>query len=150
MGPLTPFVLNSRDAWLPVLHTYGHLDQSSELYVYMTSDGGNRWTLRGRFPGRGSASLFFLNHSVGFMETDGDGGMGEDPAQIYTTHDGGKHWREVSAGPRLWGREPWPAAQVPSATTATRTAYLLLAPGSASPLSTATSGRRSNVQRPGP
>jgi hypothetical protein len=103
VGPLTPFVLNSRDAWLPVLRSYEHLDQSSELYVYMTSDSGEKWMLRGHFPGAGSGSLFFLSRSIGFIETDGAAAMGEDPAQIYTTHDGGKHWREVSAGPPLVG-----------------------------------------------
>jgi photosystem II stability/assembly factor-like uncharacterized protein len=101
--PLNPFVLNSRDAWLPVLRSYGHLDQSSELYVYRTADSGKKWSLRGRFPGEGLGSLFFLSRSVGFIETDGAAAMGEDPAQIYTTHDGGKHWREVSAGPPLAG-----------------------------------------------
>ncbi len=109
---LTPFVLNSRDAWLPVLRLYGPGDQSSEIYVFTTSDFGRRWALRGRFSGAGSASLFFLRPSVGFIETDGGAAMGEEPAQIFATSDGGKHWREVSAGPPLMG----PRAQVGSPT----------------------------------
>ena len=56
---LTPFVLDSRDAWLPVLRSYGPDDQSSELYVYMTSDAGRRWALRGRFPGAEVGGTFF-------------------------------------------------------------------------------------------
>ncbi len=97
---LTPFVLNSRDAWLPVLRLYGPDDQSSEIYVYMTSDAGRRWALRGRFPGAAPGGIFFLSPSTGFIETEkGDvagAAMPEPLAQIYATSDGGKHWREVS------------------------------------------------------
>ena len=46
---LTPFVLNSRDAWLPVEGSSG---KSSMLDLFMTSDAGRRWVLRGRFPGQ--------------------------------------------------------------------------------------------------
>ncbi len=56
---LTPFVLNGRDAWLPVLRLYGPNDQSSELYVYMTSDAGRTWARRGRFPGGRVRGHFF-------------------------------------------------------------------------------------------
>jgi photosystem II stability/assembly factor-like uncharacterized protein len=101
MDALTPFVLDSRDAWWPVLREYGHFDQSSELYVYMTSHAGNRWALRGRFPEGGLGGIFFLSPSTGFIETEttGDGGaMPGDVVQIYATSDGGEHWREVLAG----------------------------------------------------
>ena len=97
---VTPFVLNSRDAWLPVLRLYGPDDQSSDLSVYMTSDAGRRWALRGRFPGAAPGGIFFLSPSTGFIETEkGDvaGATKPEPlAQIYATSDGGKHWREVS------------------------------------------------------
>ncbi len=99
MDPLTPFVLDSRDAWWPVLRSYGQGDQSSELYVYMTSDAGRRWALRGRFPHAELGGLFFLSPSTGFIETETAGGGGarpEDLAQIYATSDGGQHWQEVS------------------------------------------------------
>jgi photosystem II stability/assembly factor-like uncharacterized protein len=99
--PLTPFVLDSRTAWLPVLRSYGHLHQASELYVYTTSDAGRRWVLHGRFPHGELGGLFFLSPSTGFIETGGDGAMGEDPAQIYATSDGGLHWREASASSSL-------------------------------------------------
>ena len=52
----TPFVLNSRDAWLTVgAPSYG---RSSMLEVFMTSDAGRRWALRGRFRGQGCWTLF--------------------------------------------------------------------------------------------
>ena len=100
---LTPFVLNSRDAWLPVSRSYGPNDQSSELYVYMTSDAGRTWARRGRFPWAGWGDIFFLNRSTGFIETGDAAAAGEEPVQIYATSDGGKHWREVSAGAPLFG-----------------------------------------------
>ena len=53
---LTPFVLNGRDAWLPVLRLYAR-DQSSE-YVYMTSDAGRTWARPGGFPGQGGGTFF--------------------------------------------------------------------------------------------
>jgi hypothetical protein len=91
---LTPFVLNSRDAWVPVESSYG---KSSELEVFMTSDSGRRWALRGRFPGPGLlGSIFFLNPSTGFIDTEVGQDTSEDRAPIYATSDGGKHWREVS------------------------------------------------------
>ena len=90
----TPFVLNSRDAWLPVeTPSYG---QSSMLDVFMTSDAGRRWVLRGRFSRAGLLDIVFLNPSTGFIDTEVGQGTSEDRAQIYTTSDGGKEWREVS------------------------------------------------------
>ena len=71
--------------------------------MFMTSDAGRTWARRGRFPGAGWGDLFFLSRSTGFLETGDAAAAGEDPAQIYATHDGGKHWREVSAGAPLWG-----------------------------------------------
>ncbi len=100
---LTPFVLNSRDAWLPVARDYGPGDQSSELYVYMTSDAGRTWARRGLFPGARWGDLFFLSRSTGFIQTGDAAAAGEEPVQIYATRDGGKHWREVSAGAPLFG-----------------------------------------------
>ncbi len=144
---LTPFVLNSRDAWLPVLRLYGPGDQSSEVYVFMTSDAGRTWAPRGRFPWAGWGDPFFLSRSTGFLETGDAAAAGEDPAQIYATHDGGKHWREVSAGPRFGGRESSTSARPPSATDATRTGCLLPAPGSASPPGPASPGRRTSNAR---
>ena len=91
---LTPFVLNGRDAWLPVeTPSYG---QSSMLEVFMTSDAGRRWVLRGRFPRAGLLDIVFLNPSTGFIHTEVGQGTSEDRAQIYATSDGGKQWREVS------------------------------------------------------
>ena len=54
---LTPFVLNGRDAWLPVeTPSYG---QSSMLEVFMTSDAGRRWVRRvGGSGGRGTGHFF--------------------------------------------------------------------------------------------
>ena len=143
----SPFVLNSRDAWLPVLRLYGPNDQSSEVYVFMTSDAGRTWARRGRFPGAGWGDIFFLNRSTGFLETGDAAAAGEEPVQIYATHDGGKHWREVSAGPRFGGRESSTSARPPSATDATRTGCLLPAPGSASPPGPASPGRRTSNAR---
>ena len=82
MDPLTPFVLDSRDAWWPVLRSYGQGDQSSELYVYMTSDAGRRWALRGRFPHAELGGLFFLSPSTGFIETETAGGGGARPEDL--------------------------------------------------------------------
>ena len=49
VGPdLTPFILSGRDAWLAVGQSH---PQSSELELFMTSDAGRRWVLRGRFHG---------------------------------------------------------------------------------------------------
>jgi photosystem II stability/assembly factor-like uncharacterized protein len=90
---LTPFILNSRDAWLPVVRSHG---RSSELDVLMTSDAGRRWVLRGRFPGTDLAGIFFLSPSAGFIETDISGAMGGGQGHVYATSDGGKHWRAVS------------------------------------------------------
>jgi hypothetical protein len=90
---LTPFVLNSRDAWLPVARSFG---PSAKLDVFMTSNAGRRWVLRGRFPGTELDGIFFLSPSTGFIETDANGGLGWGQAQIYATSDGGQHWREVS------------------------------------------------------
>ena len=146
---LTPFVLNSRDAWLPVARDYGPGDQSSELYVYMTSDAGRIWARRGRFPGAGWGDIFFLSRSIGFIQTGDAAAAGEEPVQIYATRDGGKHWREVSAGPRFSGRGRRAAARLPSAMNATRTACLSPAPGSASPPRPASPGRRSNARATG-
>ena len=56
LEPQTPFVLNSRDAWLPVLHDDGY--GRYKVYVFMTSDAGRRWALRGRFPGEWCAAFF--------------------------------------------------------------------------------------------
>ncbi len=57
LEPQTPFVLNSHDAWLPVLHDEGY--GRYKVYVFMTSDAGRRWALRGRFPeGRGARPFF--------------------------------------------------------------------------------------------
>ena len=93
-GLQTPFVLNSRDAWLPVeTPSYG---QSSMLEVFMTSDAGRRWVLRGRFSRAGLLDIVFLNPSTGFIDTEVGQGTSEDRAQIYATSDGGKQWREVS------------------------------------------------------
>jgi photosystem II stability/assembly factor-like uncharacterized protein len=100
---LTPFVLNGRDAWLPVLRSYGQDDQSSEVYLFMTSDAGRRWALRGRFPGAEVLGTFFLSPSNGFIETDEGAASDEDPVQVYATYDGGKQWREVSASPPFNG-----------------------------------------------
>ncbi len=88
-----PFVLNSRDAWLPVGRSYG---PSANLDVFMTSDAGRRWVLAGRFPGTDLGGIFFLSRSTGFIETDVNGGLGVGQARIYATSDGGQHWREVS------------------------------------------------------
>ena len=90
MEPQTPFVLNGRDAWLPVDCGYGQ-----PYEVFMTSDGGQRWALRGRFPGAEVQGMFFLNPSTGFIETDEGAASDDDPAQVYATSDGGEHWREV-------------------------------------------------------
>ena len=94
-GPdlLTPFILNSRDAWLPAGRSHR---QSSELDVFMTSDAGRRWVLRGRFPRADLGGIFFLSPSTGFITTQVGQGTSEDLAQIYATSDGGKHWREIS------------------------------------------------------
>ena len=143
---LTPFVLNSRDAWLPVLRLYGPDDQSSELYVYMTSDAGRRWALRGRFPGAGWGDIFFLSRSTGFIETGDAAAAGEDPAQIYATLMGASTGGRSRPGPAL-GPGARAAAQLPSATIATRTACLSPAPGSASPPGTASPGRRTSNAR---
>ena len=70
--------------------------QSSMLDVFMTSDAGRRWVLRGRFPRAGLLDIVFLNPSTGFIDTEVGQGTSEDRAQIYATSDGGKHWREVS------------------------------------------------------
>ena len=76
---LTPFVLNGRDAWLPVeTPSYG---QSSMLEVFMTSDAGRRWVLRGRFRGAGLLDIFFLNPSTGFIGTEVGQGTSQDQAQ---------------------------------------------------------------------
>ncbi len=107
---LTPFVLNSRDAWLPVLRSYGPGDQSSEIYLFMTSDAGRRWAQRGRFPGADVLGIFFLSPSSGFIETDEGAASDEDPVQIYATSDGGKHWQEVSASPPFNGPGGSPGA----------------------------------------
>jgi hypothetical protein len=69
----TPFVLNSRDAWLPVERSFG---QSAKLDVLMTSDAGRRWLLRGRFSGADLGGIFSLSPSTGFIETDVNGGLG--------------------------------------------------------------------------
>ena len=90
---LTPFVSNSRDAWLPVEGSSG---KSSMLDLFMTSDAGRRWVLRGRFPGADLTGIFFLSPSTGFIATQVGQGTGEDLARIYATSDGGMHWREVS------------------------------------------------------
>jgi photosystem II stability/assembly factor-like uncharacterized protein len=100
---LRPFALNARDAWLPVLRSYGQRDQSSEVDLFMTSDAGRRWALRGRFPGAEVLGIFFLSPSNGFIETDEGAASDEDPVQIYATSDRGKHWREVSASPPFNG-----------------------------------------------
>ena len=60
-------------------------------------------TGRGRFPWAGWGDIFFLNRSTGFIETGDAAAAGEEPVQIYATHDGGEHWREVSAGAPLFG-----------------------------------------------
>jgi hypothetical protein len=70
--PQTPFVLDSRDAWLPVMRSYGYLDQSSELYVYMTSDAGRRWALRGAVPG-GRVGRDFFPKPVYRFHRNGEG-----------------------------------------------------------------------------
>ncbi len=101
LEPQTPFVLNSGDAWWPMDYAYG---QSYE--VFMTSDAGRTWALRGRFPGAEVLGLFFLSPSTGFIETDEGAAADEDPVQIYATSDGGKHWREASAGPHGPGGSP--------------------------------------------
>ena len=90
---LTPFVLNSRDAWLPVEGSSG---KSSILEVFMTSDAGRRWALDGRFPRADLGGIFFLNPSTGFIATQVGQGTSEDRARIYATSDGGTQWREVS------------------------------------------------------
>ena len=94
-GPdlLTPFILNSRVAWLPVGRSH---PQSSELDLFMTSDAGRRWLLRGRFPRADLGGIFFLSPSTGFITTQVGQGTSEDLAQIYATSDGGKHWRHIS------------------------------------------------------
>ena len=93
-GPdLTPFILNSRDAWLAVGRSH---PQSSELDLFMTSDAGRRWAPRGRFPGADLTGIFFLSPSTGFISTQTGQGTSEDRAQIYATSDGGNQWREVS------------------------------------------------------
>jgi hypothetical protein len=87
---------------------YGH-GQSYE--VFMTTDGGRRWALRGRFPWAEVQGIFFLSPSTGFIETDEGAASDDDPAQIYSTSDGGKHWREA------WGPPPpmAPGGSAPSA-----------------------------------
>jgi photosystem II stability/assembly factor-like uncharacterized protein len=91
---LTPFILDSRHAWLPVGRS--RRQQSSELDVFMTSDAGRRWVLRGRFPGADLAGIFFLSPSNGFVATQVGQGTSEDLVRVYATSDGGRHWREVS------------------------------------------------------
>ena len=142
---LTPFVLNGRDAWLPVLRSYGQDDQSSEVYLFMTSDAGRRWALRGRFPGAEVLGTFFLSPSNGFIETDEGAASDEDPVQVYATYDGGKQWREVSASPPFNGPGGSPNAV---GDYCDKDGVSLPAPASGSPPCTATPGRRTSTVRP--
>jgi hypothetical protein len=99
LEPQSPFVLDSHDAWLPLLHDEGY--GRYKVYLFMTSDAGRRWALRGRFPEDEVLGLFFPSPSTGFVETDDGAAMNGDPVQVYATSDGGQHWREASASPPL-------------------------------------------------
>ncbi len=86
-----PYVLNSRDAWLPVARSYG---PSANLTSFMTSDAGRRWVLAGRFPGTDLGGIFFLSPSTGFIETEVNGGLGVGQA----AHLRHLRWGQTLAG----------------------------------------------------
>jgi hypothetical protein len=77
--------LNSQDAWVSTGIHNG---------FYRTTNGGQTW-ITVQAPGAGW--LDFLNSQRGWLLTFGGVASGQYPSELYTTTDGGIHWRLVAS-----------------------------------------------------
>ena len=87
--------VSTEDAWV----SYGGLVDGSPKYLMETRDGGRQWVALGRLPSP-DCTLQFLSASVGSC-TVSLAAMGNDPIVIYSSSDGGRHWRLESRSPTL-------------------------------------------------
>ncbi len=104
MDPQNPDVLFA-GTWQVVMHTYGELSGGPGSGVYMSHDGGTKWT---RIEGHGMPKPPVGKIDVAVAPTDSDRVYAliqtKDQGSVWRSDDGGENWRVVNWQRALIGR----------------------------------------------
>ncbi len=86
-GQALLYAESARQAWLAV-----NGGDSESTVVFVTSDGGRRWTESNAVAGSQSVAVSFSGTERGWLLVAAGAAMGQEPVSVYGTEDGGVTW----------------------------------------------------------